>query len=643
MALGKMFEKTIKLVGTVSKVGVQLGADIVGTVAEKIDDDHEIKLRISEYGVKKGQYIKAITTEVAGKSSEIVDRAVDNSINALKIGSVIIKNGINQVAEGIDSSIKGMNSYNNHTMDNSGNKNHCDSTQNQPDKTESISMEHKRNVLKEEKYSDVKSKDIGYEAVMNSVILIAQKNVSFLKFVSQIEGHNLKFLLENYYQRLKISNKLDYANLGENGCIEFAGALLLLIYSYAKNDTTTINACNQALIMAFKGASPGMFSNVMDDIINEETTIPYADWSAVYRYLKDNYGTWIIKIEFASDYTMRDHFRYSKFMDGETENEASVTSKKGRNGLSYGTNIQITKVNIESNINSNQVENNLYKHSVAFEEVEIKDKNEKVIQNNNEYITENIKMNNEIINKATLISQEQAFNVLEKRLEKATETIVKGGQSYITKIMNAPDNEVYTEIFNALGGIRSSLTLKAFNSTKGFFGKKTPDATIVAKAVATVEVEEELKAIVDEVVDEATDKNKVWAKIRALAVLVFKKTIAVPKGVLAFTFDNTTVLGTAVGKIAYDTAREFIFGSKVKSNEALNDATFNKTKEQLDKELQAKRESYFQDEEMVRLRNNLFEARKKAEAEEREKFKKSLGLDDEFLNALKSLREEQKE
>ncbi|MDR5588434.1 hypothetical protein [Clostridium aquiflavi] len=163
MALGKMFEKTIKLVGTVSKVGVQLGADIVGTVAEKIDDDPDIKIRISEYGVKKGQSIKAITTEVASKSSEIVDRAVDNSINVLKVGSVIIKDGISQVAEGIDSSIKGMNSYNKNTMEKNGDKSYCDPAQNQPDKTESISMEHKRNISKEEKYSDVKSKDIGYQ------------------------------------------------------------------------------------------------------------------------------------------------------------------------------------------------------------------------------------------------------------------------------------------------------------------------------------------------------------------------------------------------------------------------------------------------------------------------------------------------
>ena len=112
MALGKMFEKTIKLVGTVSKVGVQLGADIVGTVAEKIDDDPEIKRRISEYGSKKGQYIKAMTSEVASKSSDIVDRAVETSMNVLKDGSVRIKDSVSQVVEGVDSSIKGMRNYN---------------------------------------------------------------------------------------------------------------------------------------------------------------------------------------------------------------------------------------------------------------------------------------------------------------------------------------------------------------------------------------------------------------------------------------------------------------------------------------------------------------------------------------------------
>lgn len=314
MALGKMFEKTIKLVGTVSKVGVQLGADIVGTVAEKIDDDPEVKRRISEYGSKKGQAIKAMTTELASKSSDTVDRALETSINALKDGSAKIKDSISQVAEGIDSSIKVMNNYNSQTVDNNSNKSYYDSGLNQSAKTESMYKEHKRNISKEDKYSDVKSENTGHEAVLNRVILIAQKNVSFLKFVSQIEEYDLKFLLENYYQRLKTLNKLDYVHLGENGGIEFAGALLLLIYSHAENDTTAINACNQAFIMAFKGASPGIFSDVMDDIINEETNIPYEDWSAVYRYLKDNYGTWIGKMEYASPYTMNDHLRYSEFI-----------------------------------------------------------------------------------------------------------------------------------------------------------------------------------------------------------------------------------------------------------------------------------------------------------------------------------------
>lgn len=145
MALGKMFEKTIKLVGTVSKVGVQLGADIVGTVAEKIDDDPEIKRRISEYGSKKGQYIKAMTSEVASKSSDIVDRAVETSMNVLKDGSVRIKDSVSQVVEGVDSSIKGMRNYNSQTMQNHSNKSHYDSVEKQSDKIQSDFITYKKN------------------------------------------------------------------------------------------------------------------------------------------------------------------------------------------------------------------------------------------------------------------------------------------------------------------------------------------------------------------------------------------------------------------------------------------------------------------------------------------------------------------
>jgi len=154
-----------------------------------------------------------------------------------------------------------------------------------------------------------------FETAKNSVILTAEECAGFLQFVSKIQEATLKFFLENQYQTLKNSNKYDSVHLGENGCFEFVGALLLFTYSVVANDRIAMNGCNEAILMAFKGAPAEIFSNVMDDVINEETNIEYEEWSAVYRYLKENYGTWIRKFEFSADYTMSDHRRYKKFIE----------------------------------------------------------------------------------------------------------------------------------------------------------------------------------------------------------------------------------------------------------------------------------------------------------------------------------------
>ncbi|WP_252248673.1 HIRAN domain-containing protein [Clostridium sp. ZBS20] len=210
MALGKMFEKTIKLVGTVSKVGVQLGADIVGTVVEKIDDDPRVKRRISEYGSKKGQSIKTMTTEVASKSSEIVDRAVDNSINVLKVGSVIIKDAISQVAEGIDSSIKGMNSYNNQTMQNHSNKSHYDSVEKQSDKVQSDSITYKKNYnQKQSTHSNI-----------SNTLPIETYSISEIK-----EFSNYDFLIISKF--ISVSNKVVFDIIVKSNGINIGSYILI--------------------------------------------------------------------------------------------------------------------------------------------------------------------------------------------------------------------------------------------------------------------------------------------------------------------------------------------------------------------------------------------------------------------------------
>lgn len=157
----------------------------------------------------------------------------------------------------------------------------------------------------------------------------------------------------------------------------------------------------------------------------------------------------------------------------------------------------------------------------------------------------------------------QAFTAVEEQLDKAAQTIVKkGGQSHIARIMNTPDSKVYSEMLTSLENIKNVAIDKAVKSSKGIFGAKKPNNNLVAEVAEVIEVQDSLKASVDKVIEEATDKVTVMARIKALAVLVFKKVVALLKGVVSFTFDTTTILGTAVGRITYHTARELVFAGK---------------------------------------------------------------------------------
>jgi hypothetical protein len=126
-----------------------------------------------------------------------------------------------------------------------------------------------------------------------------------------------------YFQSMFMDQMLNElpVHLGENGCLEFAGAILLHDYYETRKDTIgkdsyskAINACERAIRHAFNGASPEIFSDLMDDIINNNTDIPYKEWSAVYRHLKENHAKEIRGYDFAGSYTMEDHARYKHFI-----------------------------------------------------------------------------------------------------------------------------------------------------------------------------------------------------------------------------------------------------------------------------------------------------------------------------------------
>lgn len=96
MGFGEFVKKTINVVGTAAKVSVELGADAVGAIAEKIDDNPEQKEKYQNIGKKIGANIKSGTNKIADSSVEVVDNAVES-------GSKICKTIGEEISEKINS------------------------------------------------------------------------------------------------------------------------------------------------------------------------------------------------------------------------------------------------------------------------------------------------------------------------------------------------------------------------------------------------------------------------------------------------------------------------------------------------------------------------------------------------------------
>ncbi|NLJ89606.1 MAG: hypothetical protein GX323_01785 [Clostridiales bacterium] len=91
MKVSDIVKKTIKVGGTIAKVGVELGADLVGTIAEKIDDKPEEKEKVVASGKELGQKIKKATSKIAEDSVEVVDDFVESSKEVFEDISEVIK------------------------------------------------------------------------------------------------------------------------------------------------------------------------------------------------------------------------------------------------------------------------------------------------------------------------------------------------------------------------------------------------------------------------------------------------------------------------------------------------------------------------------------------------------------------------
>lgn len=77
MKVSHVVKETIKVGGTIAKVGVEIGADAIGILAEKVDNNPEDKEKFVTGGKEIGQKIKASTNKVAEDSVEVVDDIVE--------------------------------------------------------------------------------------------------------------------------------------------------------------------------------------------------------------------------------------------------------------------------------------------------------------------------------------------------------------------------------------------------------------------------------------------------------------------------------------------------------------------------------------------------------------------------------------
>lgn len=172
-------------------------------------------------------------------------------------------------------------------------------------------------ILTEEKYNTYISsatKNSANKYNPKDINEFVKKSSSFLQYITSLDEDILRVFLDDFYEKLKNDYNSNPVHLGENGCFEFAGALLLIPYIKIKFGNYASNDCNEAIKYAFLGASAGIFSNLMDKVIYDFKNISYEEWSAVYRYLKENYADLIRSFEFANGYKKEDHIRFSRYV-----------------------------------------------------------------------------------------------------------------------------------------------------------------------------------------------------------------------------------------------------------------------------------------------------------------------------------------
>lgn len=126
----------------------------------------------------------------------------------------------------------------------------------------------------------------------------------FLNFVKSYSANDLMYIINDVYREMKdMSNLAPY--MGEFGCIEFAGTMLMWRYASVSRHKNKELYCDFLIALAdqigcaFNHMGALECSDRLDNIVNSFPKImSYAEWRDTYDYLKENYAERIRACEF---------------------------------------------------------------------------------------------------------------------------------------------------------------------------------------------------------------------------------------------------------------------------------------------------------------------------------------------------------
>ncbi|MGL5634059.1 MAG: hypothetical protein ACRCX8_01010 [Sarcina sp.] len=146
------------------------------------------------------------------------------------------------------------------------------------------------------------------------ILKLADNANSFIEFIHILDDSLLKNFLETRYIQLKEDNNNNPVYLGKYACIEFTCVLLLELFSNVKVNEKTEYACKHVINLTYEGMNAHVFSQLMQFIIKEESSLNYNVWKTAYEYLKNTHSFTIRSLEISKPATEDNIKRFNSYV-----------------------------------------------------------------------------------------------------------------------------------------------------------------------------------------------------------------------------------------------------------------------------------------------------------------------------------------